>query len=287
MRILILGTSGRLGYSLYTKLKTDNIIFHTGLKKRKKNLLLRKNIQKLILITNPNLIINCLAETNIEKCEKIKKQTKKINIDLIKNIFVLKTKKKLKFNFIHFSTDQMYNNKLNAWGKESDKPIILNEYTKQKIISEKIALKNNSLIFRTNFFGKSKKKNTFSDWIYNSFLSKKKIYLFSDIVFNPLRIDTVCNVIKFIIKRNKFGIKGIFNLGSKTSLSKLEFAIKFAKLSRVLNKNYVALEACKQLKVKRPKNMIMDINKFEKTFKIFLPTLEKEISIEAQKYNKK
>ena len=68
----------------------------------------------------------------------------------------------------------MYNNKLNAWGKESDKPIILNEYTKQKIISEKIALKNNSLIFRTNFFGKSKKKNTFSDWIYNSFLSKKK-----------------------------------------------------------------------------------------------------------------
>ena len=47
--------------------------------------------------------------------------------------------------------------------------------------------KNNALIFRI-IFGKSISKNkSFSDWVVESFKSKKKIYLFNDVYFNPLR----------------------------------------------------------------------------------------------------
>ena len=97
-------------------------------------------------------------------------------------------------------------------------------------MAEKICLKNKALIFRTNFFGKSISKNkSFTDWIFRSFKMKEKIYLFDDVYFNPLRIDTIVNIISKIVNKKKYKSSGIYNLGTKDALYKNEFAIFFAK----------------------------------------------------------
>lgn len=287
MNILILGSSGLLGRELHDLLKSYKQIkvFHNGLSSRRLNINNKHELKKLIFESNPSLIINASGITNIEYCEIKKNSSYRLNVGVVKNIFKLKKKFKLNFFFIQFSTDQIYDSKRIVPNSESSKLKINNEYSKQKSILEKICQKNKSLILRTNFFGKNYyKKKSFSDWIFKSFSKKKQFYLFNDVYFNPLRIDTVCKIIKNIILKKKFKIKGIYNLGSKGFMSKSNFAVFFAKKIKVYRKNYLLKKINSVLKVKRSKNMIMNIRKFENKFNIKLPKIKNEIINEAQQY---
>lgn len=289
-KVLILGSSGLLGRALCSKLTTNKNIklFHTGLKRRNINLNDKIKLRKLVFTTNPNLIINCAAYTNIEKCEKNFQISKKTNVEVVRQIFNLKFQKKMKFNFIQFSTDLFYNKKNQKCSKESSKIFLINNYCKHKRDAEKICIRNKALIFRTNFFGKSTSKNkSFSDWLYNVFKNKDKFYLFKDVYFNPLRIDTISKIILFIINQNKFKFSGIYNLGASKPIYKNEFAILFAKKTQVFNKNYTNINVNKILKVKRSTNMYMNVSKFENKFKFKLPNIKSEIINEAQKYIQK
>jgi dTDP-4-dehydrorhamnose reductase len=67
-------------------------------------------------------------------------------------------------------------------------------------------------------------------------------------------------------------------------MSKSEFAIYFAKKNKIYKKNYILREINSVLKVKRSKNMIMDVNKFEDKFNIRLPNIQNEIINETRKY---
>jgi dTDP-4-dehydrorhamnose reductase len=287
MNILILGSSGLLGRELYDFLKSYKQIkiYHNGLKSRNFNINNRHELKKLIFKSNPYLVINASGITNIDYCEKEKNISRKLNVGLVENIFKIKNEFKLNFFFIQFSTDQIYDSKKIIPNKESFKLKINNEYSKQKSAQEKICLKNKSLILRTNFFGKSyKKKQSFSDWIFRSFNNKKEFSLFKDVYFNPLRIDTVCNIIKNIIIKKKSNIEGIYNLGSRGFMSKSKFAIYFAKKAKIYKKNYSLKKINCVLKVKRSKNMIMDVKKFQAKFNIKLPKIQNEIINEAKKY---
>jgi len=287
MNILILGSSGLLGRKLHDFLKSYKQIklFHNGLRSRKMDITNRHYLKKLIVKSNPTLIINASGITNIDYCEKERNFSYKTNVGLVKNIFNLKNKFRLDFFFIQFSTDQIYDSIKIVQNKESFKLKINNEYSKQKSLQEKICLKNKCLILRTNFFGKSySKKKSFSDWIFKSFNKNKEFNLFKDVYFNPLRIDTVCKIIKNIIVKNKFKIEGIYNLGSRGFISKSNFAIYFAKKIKIYKKNYLLKKVNSVLKVKRSRNMIMNIKKFENTFNIKLPKIKNEINNEAKQY---
>jgi dTDP-4-dehydrorhamnose reductase len=286
MNILILGSSGLLGRRLHDLLKSYKQIsvHHNGLSSRNFNINNRYELEKIIFKSNPSLIINASGITNIDYCENKKNISYKLNVGLIKNIFNLKRKFKLNFFFMQFSTDQIYDSKRIIRNKESSKLKINNEYSKQKSAQEKICLKNKSLILRTNFFGKSHKKKSFSDWIFKSFNKDKEFNLFKDVYFNPLRIDTICKIIKNIILKKKFKIKGIYNLGSRGFMSKSNFAIYFAKKVKIYKKNYSLKKINSVLKVKRSTNMIMDVKKFEDKFDIRLPKIQNEIINETRKY---
>lgn len=283
MNILILGSSGLLGRELYKFLKSYKKInvIHNGLRSRKFNFNNKFNLKKLILDSNPSLIINASGITNVDYCENEKKNTYRINVTTVKNIFKIKKKFKLGFFFIQFSTDQLYDNKTKIPNKETDKIYKNNEYSKQKLAVEKICLKENSTIFRTNFFGRSKYKDSFDQWVFKSFISKKNFFLFRDQYFSPLRIKTICKIIKHIIFRKKY-IKGIFNLGSNNGLSKMEFAKIFAKKNFIYNNYFIPAEINTICKVKRSKNMLMNVKKFENKFKIKLPKLLNEINSEIK-----
>ena len=286
MNILLIGSSGLLGRKIFETLRQVKKLhlFHNGIKKRKFNLEKINNLKKIIFKSKPNLIINALGFTNIDLCEKDKK-SHLINVEIIKNIFLIKKKFKLKFNFIQFSTDQIYDSKSKRYNTENSTTVINNKYSKQKLDAEKICLSNSALIFRTNFFGKTQSMNlSFTDWIFRKFRQNKKFYLFNDIFFNPLRTDTISKIILKIILKNKTNIHGLYNLGSKGFISKSNFAIEFAKKTKIYKKNYTIINSNKILNVKRSKNMIMNIKKFIKDFKIKLPSINDEIKNETKNY---
>jgi dTDP-4-dehydrorhamnose reductase len=283
MNILILGSSGLLGRELFEFLKSHKRInvIHNGLKSKKLNINNKFKLEKLILDSNPSLIINASGITNIDSCEKEKKHSYRINVSTVKNIFKIKKKFKLNFFFIQFSTDQLYDNRAKISNKENDKTYINNEYSKQKLAVEKVCLRENATIFRTNFFGRSRYKDSFDQWVYKSFVSKKNFFLFIDQFFSPLRIKTICKIIKHIIFKKKY-IKGIFNLGSNNGLSKIEFSKIFAKKNLIYNNYFIPAEINTICKVKRSKNMLLNVKKFEKIFQIKLPKLLNEINSEIK-----
>lgn len=288
-RVLILGSSGILGKHIYKELKKNKKIqlFHTGLNKRKINVNLKNELKNFIYSTNPDIIINCIAYTNVDNCEKKPSNSKRVNYQFLKDIFELKIQKKLKFNFIHFSTDQFYNQVGTKPSKENSKIFLINNYCKHKRMAERICLKYKSLIFRTNFFGKSLSQNkSFTDWVYQAFRGKKTIFLFKDIYFNPLRINTILKIILMIIVKEKYKMSGIYNLGSKNGIYKDQFAIYFSKKTFIYQKNYVRINSDQILKVKRSKNMFMSVKKFKKKFNFKFPTIKYEIDKEALNYRK-
>ena len=67
-------------------------------------------------------------------------------------------------------------------------------------------------------------------------------------------------------------------------MSKSNFAVFFAKKVKVYRKNYLLKKINSVLKVKRSRNMIMNIKKFENKFNIKLPKIKNEIINEAKQY---
>jgi dTDP-4-dehydrorhamnose reductase len=281
-KILILGSSGFLGKTIYKNIKKEFIVEHTGIKKRAVDFNNVFQFKRLIENNKFDFIINCVGFTDIDKCQIKRDEALNLNFKLVKNILNIKKFYKLKFNFIHFSTDQVYNkNDTSSYSNEKNISLKnVNYYTYTKLIGEKICSnknKYNSLIFRTNFIGKSfSKKKSFTDWLAYSIKNNHKIMLAKDSYFTPLKVETIALIIKKIIKLNKFK-PGIYNLGSRKGLSKLDVGKFFIDKLNKQFKNYSIKNINEITKTRRSKNMMMNVSKFSKTFKIKLPTLTEEL----------
>ena len=134
-------------------------------------------------------------------------------------------------------------------------------------------------MLRTNFFGKSihSSRLSFSDWIVSSLTEGKKITLFKNILFNPISINSLVDILIEIRGSNKFGL---YNLGSKNGMSKAEFGLELAESLNLNTKNIsVDTDDKSNLLAYRPKDMRMNCDKFENSFKIILNSLENEIDI--------
>lgn len=289
MKILIIGSSGFLGQELvkFFKNQKDIKLLHNGVKSKIFDLTNINNLEKIITKSNPQIIINCIGLTDLNICEKNKKLSNNLNYEIVKNIFIVKKKKKSDFKLIHISTDQLYDNIKNVKNTEKTKVSINNQYSKDKYKAEKIALKNKSLVLRVNFIGYSEKKSGFLHWIYKSFNKKKQFYLYDDVFFNPISISSLKKIMKKIVyalKNNK-KIYGLYNLGSINGIYKNELAINFAKKVKIFNNKFINVSVDHlDNKVKKSKQMFMDVSKFEKKFQIILPYIQSEILKESKKF---
>lgn len=282
-KILILGGSGLLGLHLCSFLRKYKKKYKLNIFKRGpiNNFNNIKFVSSFLQLNKFDYIINLSAITNIDKCRKNKRLAKAINFKIVKNICTIVNKKKLSTHLILLSTDQIYNNYKN---NTENNYLVPNYYAKTKMIAENEAKKINSTVIRTNFFGKSlnKKRLSFSDWIYSNLSANKSLFVVSDILFSPIRINTLCKVINLCIEKKKVGI---FNVGSKNGFSKYAFSVLFAKLLK-LNNNLIIKTKLKKLNLieKRHKDMRMNVKKFEKTFNFSLPILKDEIKKESKIY---
>ena len=161
---MILGADGFLGSRLCQSLR-ENEIIKCG-RGKKNDIILditkKNNFSDILSKIKPNVIINLIAITDVDACEKNKKEANDVNNIMVKNFVRIIKKSKLmnKVFFLHISTDQVYSG--NGPHKENyTKPE--NIYSKSKLKGEKHIKKINGCVIRTNFIGKS--------------LIKKKVFL--------------------------------------------------------------------------------------------------------------
>ena len=288
MRVLIFGTSGFLGSYLFDKLKKTLNVFNTGKKKRTIDLTNFDEVEKKIINIKPNLIINSAGLTSIEECEQNIKKSKKINVDFLNQIFLIKKKHDLNFNLIHFSTDQIYNPKKNIKNSEKNEFMPINVYSKHKLMSEKICFRNKALVFRVNLIGKSHhKKDKFTDWIFNNFSKNNKINGFIDSFYSPLCVDTISNIILKTIKKKYYLFSGIYNLGSNDGISKYKLIQLFTKKLNIYQEKLLIKSKINDFcKTKRTRYNRMNVKKFENKFNIKLPCIHREMNNVIKSYDK-
>jgi dTDP-4-dehydrorhamnose reductase len=218
-----------------------------------------QELRSLILVIQPEVIVNCAAITKIEMCEDRKELSHIINVDLPKWLAIYSSQ--LKIKLVHISTDHFRSN-LDLPRKESEPVFAVNHYGKTKLEAEELIFEQNSqaLIVRVNFFGFGTKRSpTLLDNIINSANIGNKFVGFDNILFNPV---SVIEVVKAIEKLLKIDATGVFNLASNEVISKYDFAMLACKIfnlksdliirgnsSRLgggcLRPNYMALDASK------------------------------------------
>lgn len=277
MKILIFGGSGLLGSALKSYFLINNFNVFTTSNRNKADFIINKlskeKLKKIIQKVKPNIIINCIALTDVDKCEKKINSSTLLNANVVDLIISSIQEVKLKSHFIQISTDHVYDKSPSRKKNFENDVSLTNVYSITKYLGEKNSLNyDKSTVLRTNFFGKSliKAKISYSDWIIKNLKNNKKFEVSENVYFSPVNLKYIGFIINKIIK-NK--IYGTYNLGSSNVLSKYEFAKKIAKIKK-LKVSLIKKRKNNLMNDNRPSGMAMSSRKIEDALKIQVPTID-------------
>jgi len=284
--ILITGARGLLGSSLCPNLESRGYNVIKLSRKIDSSLQVeltdRQQVIKVLSKFSPDVIINLAALTDVDASENDPQLAYMLNVRIVENIVSWIRNNKESCHLVQISTDQVYDG--NGPHKETDINIT-NYYGFSKYAGELAAASVFSTVLRTNFFGVSEceSRTSLSDWVVKSLQNNCEITVFDDVLFSPLSIKKLTELIEVVIVK---AIPGIFNLGSKHGLSKAEFALLLAKTLKLQTSSMAVGSSDKaKLKTYRPKDMRMDSSYFENKFNVELPTLKEEIESIKSDYN--
>ena len=279
MKILILGSNGMLGSTLYKYLKYKKNIQVLGtsrnskiIRGQDKNIILKfeidflRSLEKKIRKISPNVIINCIGIVKSEVSKHKSTYVYKINSKLPKFLNYISTKNN--FKLIHISTDCVCSG-LRKNYSEKHKPDPKDLYGKSKLNGEFSSTKN--LVIRTSIIGHElNNKRGLLEWFLKQ---RKEVYGYENAYFSGLTTYELSKIIynKILFNKKIFGLYHIS--GNKISKYRLLQKIKkIYKLNLKLNKeNYFIIDRsldCSKF-VKKTGYKKMDWNKMIKENKIF------------------
>jgi len=256
-KILILGSSGMLGHTLYsffiTK-KINVITLNSNFRVKQDNLFILK---KFFYKMKPDFVINCIGWI------KQKKKQNFFDIFFINSILPKKISywaEEMNFKFIHFSTDCVFSGVRGNYS-EKDSPDAEDIYGYSKLLGE---VKNkHSMTIRCSIIGHEiQSKNGLLEW----FLSKKKVSGFTRVIFTGLTTLELGKIILKII--NKKIYNNIIHISS-SPISKY-------KLLNIIKKVYnrkIKIIKCSYPKINRSLVSIF----FKKKVKYNFPSWDKMI----------
>jgi dTDP-4-dehydrorhamnose reductase len=280
--VVVFGATGMLGSVLVPFLKTCGYrviaVGHKAHNSDEQCDLLDVEMTKLLISrTQPNAVVNLVALTNVDQCEKSPNDAYLRNVKTTENLTIA-MQSLAKPYLVHISTDQVYDH---VGASSEDNVKIMNFYAMTKYASELVAQRVHSTVLRTNFFGPSEVNSrlSFSDWVVKSIVDGTPITVFKDITVNPVHMTTLAEVIERVItSREKAETHGIFNVGTRDAMSKADLAFRFATTLKLPTEGLTrGFSTDSALRAYRPKNMWMDCARFETTFEVLLPELKDEI----------
>ena len=284
-KILVLGSEGQLGSSLFKTLGKNFIV--EGINKKKFNFLKPKNFSNLLKKDEIKYVINAAAYTNVEQAEIEIDFAKQINGEALKFIAQACNEKKIKL--FHFSTDYVFDGTKGYPYSEDDEPNPISSYGKSKLLGEKFILDNtdNFLILRTSGII-SKNPNNFIFKIISASKSQKELKIVDDQItslnFSGFLAEAVLKILKDH-ENDEDKSKGIFNLVGPNYGSWYDFA-KFTQHlcslkginSRFAKINIVSVNTEEMnFKAKRPKFSHLSSDKIKNSYSLSLPNWEKSI----------
>ena len=288
-RIIITGSNGMLGqrtvefYSsnenvelLATSVEEKSVI--DSVEYLECDIKSRECIKKLIYNYCPDFIIHTAAFTNVDLSEKLREDAWRINVKGVE--YIAEAARAIDAQIIHISTDYIFDGK-NGPYHENDIPNPIGYYGRTKLASENALRISGTLftILRTNvLYGIARNSRPdFVRWVVNSLSQKEKISIVKDQINNPTFIDDLVQAINKIIEFKK---TGVYNIGGKEFLSRLEFTKRIAEFFN-LDKNLITPITTEELNqpARRPLNSGLWILKAETELGYKPHTIDESLSV--------
>lgn len=281
-KVLITGSNGMLGKDIVDEMFNKNEFDIYGISRSQQinskikeyicDLIDFKKVKEILDEIDPDIIIHCAANVNVDSCEKNKKAAYQINSEATR---VLAAYEPSKVKFIYISTDSIFNGDKGNYS-ENDRPDPLNYYGFTKLEGERLVLQENlnSIIIRTNIYGfhKPTLEKSLVEWALKEFEESSAISGFYDVFFNPVYTKQLAKEIYNLIHLD---FRGTINIGCKERISKYEFLVKLAEVFNIekmlVNKSSIENTS---FEAKRPKNTTLNMRKLNNT-------INRELKIEA------
>lgn len=277
LRIVVTGATGTLGRQLLPVLAGLGECIGLGRRDAPEggyqlDLTDAANTDKLLDQIQPDVIVHAAALADVDLCERDPVIAYRANVVATRNLVDWGERQKPTLRMIYVSTDQVYDL---PGESDEDEVAPINVYALTKLWAEDVASRlDNHLVLRTNFFSLGNGGRTTSvDWIVSSCQTGRPITLFRDVLFNPLHVDHLAELVAELLPQNA---RGIVNLGaSGGGLSKGDFIRSVAErfdLSTAGMKEGSIADV--KLEARRPCDTRMGTSKAERLLGHAAPTLE-------------
>lgn len=226
MKVLIFGGTGLLGYDIQQICKNE----HTVVALSSKDCDIRNPNEPYnkIKLEKPDIVINCAAITDVDKCEQMPDEAYKVNALGVKNIAI--ACRDFCVKLIHISTDYVFDGAKKEPYTEFDIPNPVNIYGKTKLAGEEFVkmILSNFIIIRTAWIFGEKRKH-FVDYVVNGIKNGNEIIAVRDMVSSPTYSYDLAETINKLLPLNQSGIFHIANKGYCSRVEMVEEIIKIMK----------------------------------------------------------
>lgn len=281
MKILITGACGLLGTDIVEEahksgmdvVRTDileNSIGHIGCYEFL-DITDFFSVQKVLLKTNPDIVVHCAAWTDVENAEKSTNQKKVFELNVIGTYNVAQVCRELNIKMVYISTDYVFcGNEKEILTPDLDIHNPLNYYGQTKLDGESIvsALLTKYFIIRTSWLFGHNGKN-FIETMLRLSNNNKEIRVVGDQYGTPTYSIDLARLIIDMVKTRKYGYYHVTNEGGY--ISWYDFA---SAIFQITNRDVkvISIKAEEYSSVKRPFNSRMSTQKLVEENFIPLPT---------------
>ena len=274
-KILVTGANGQLGQCLQkisSQFEEFEFIFTDS---ETLDITNKEEVNDFFWQNAPDFCINAAAYTAVDLAETDIEKAFLVNADGAENLAEACAENNAQF--IHVSTDYVFDGENNLAYTEEDFTNPLGVYGASKLAGDELALEVNpcSVILRTSWVYSEFGKN-FVKTMLNLFATKEELNIVADQFGQPTNANDLAEAIMKIIKSEKI-TPGIFNFSNLGRISWFDFAEKIAELSDAKIKLNAIETSQYPTPAKRPKNSVLDLDKISKTYGIQLKPWEESL----------
>lgn len=274
-KILVTGANGQLGQCLQkisSQFEEFEFIFTDS---ETLDITNKEEVNDFFWQNAPDFCINAAAYTAVDLAETDIEKAFLVNADGTENLAEACAENNAQF--IHVSTDYVFDGENNLAYTEEDFTNPLGVYGASKLAGDELALEVNpcSVILRTSWVYSEFGKN-FVKTMLSLFATKEELNIVADQFGQPTNANDLAEAIMKIIKSEKI-TPGIFNFSNLGRISWFDFAEKIAELSDAKIKLNAIETSQYPTPAKRPKNSVLDLDKISKTYAVPLKPWEESL----------
>lgn len=265
-KILVTGANGQLAQCLKDaseSLDKNNYVF-LFLNREQFDVSNKDLIESYFFSNKVDFVVNCAAYTAVDKAEEEVEKAFRINADAVGDL--ARECAEQGADFVHISTDYVFNGLSSIPFTEEDSPQPINVYGKSKLEGERLAMENHpkAIIIRTSWVY-SQYGNNFMKTMLRLFAERDELSIVSDQKGTPTNANDIANaILKIIQTENKTpGIYHFTNAGETTWFN-------FAEAIKELSNSNVNLKpiptSAYPTPAKRPQYSVLDITKIQEIY---------------------